>query len=128
MKTSTRNLFIGAAVILAVLLAIRYLNSRNGFEGFERADTFTLYYAKWCPHCKTIAPVFADFSKDGSVTVGGKTVFLAMVEADEDADKMKGKPVKGFPTFLLEKANGQNVEFDGERSPEGWKTWLSNNL
>lgn len=125
MKTSTRNLFVGAAVIILVLLAIRYFNRREGFEG---ADTFTLYYAKWCPHCKTIAPVFKDFSKDGSVNVGGKTVFLTMVEADEDADKMKGKPVKGFPTFLLEKANGQSVEFDGERTPEGWKSWLSMNL
>ena len=126
MKTSTRNLFVGAAVIVLVLLAIRYFNSRR--EGFEGADTFTLYYAKWCPHCKSIAPVFADFSKSGSVNVGGKTVFLTMVEADEDADKMKGKPVKGFPTFLLEKANGQSVESDGERTPEGWKSWLSMNL
>jgi thiol-disulfide isomerase/thioredoxin len=125
MKTSTRNLFVGAAVIVLVLLAIRYFNCSEGFEG---ADTFTLYYAKWCPHCKTIAPVFKDFSKDGSVNVGGKTVFLTMVEADEDADKMKGKPVKGFPTFLLEKANGQSVEFDGERNPEGWKSWLAKNL
>jgi len=129
MKTSTRNLFIGAAVIILVLLAIRYFNSRSsGFESFEGADTFTLHYAKWCPHCKTIAPVFKDFSKDGSVNVGGKTVFLTMVEADEDADKMKGKPVKGFPTILLEKANGQSVEFDGERTPEGWKSWRSKNL
>jgi thiol-disulfide isomerase/thioredoxin len=126
MKTSTRNLFVGAAFILLVLLAIRYFNTRA--EGFEGADTFTLYYAKWCPHCKAVAPVFKDFSKDGSVNVGGKTVFLTMVEADEDAAKMKGKPVKGFPTFLLEKGNGQFVEFDGERNPEGWKSWLSNNL
>ena len=125
MKTSTRNLFVGAAVIVLVLLTIRYFNRREGFEG---ADTFTLYYAKWCPHCKSIAPVFKDFSNSGSVNVGGKTVFLTMVEADEDADKMKGKPVKGFPTFLLEKANGQNVEFDGERTPQGWKSWLAKNL
>jgi len=126
MKTSTRNLFVGAAVIVLVLLTIRYFNYRR--EGFEGADTFTLYYAKWCPHCKSIAPVFKDFSNSGSVNVGGKTVFLTMVEADEDADKMKGKPVKGFPTFLLEKANGQNVEFDGERTPQGWKSWLAKNL
>jgi thiol-disulfide isomerase/thioredoxin len=127
MKDSTTNLFIIASVVLFVLLAIRYMNSLPA-EGFAGADSFTLYYAKWCPHCKTIAPVFEDWSKAGSVNVGGKTVFLSMVEADEDADKMKGKPVKGFPTFLLEKANGQTVEFDGERSPEGWKAWLSANL
>ena len=42
-----------------------------------------------------------------------------------DAAKMKGKPVKGFPTFFLEKVNGQNVI---ERTPEGWKSWLAANL
>jgi thiol-disulfide isomerase/thioredoxin len=127
MKASTRNLLILGGVVLLILLAIRYMNSVKG-EGFAGADTFTLYYAKWCPHCKSIAPVFANFSKAGSVKIGGKTVFLTMLEADEDAAKMKGKPVKGFPTFLLEKANGQTVEFDGERTPEGWKTWLAANL
>ena len=126
MKTSIRSLLIGAVFIVLVLLAIRYISKRS--EGFEGADTFTLYYAKWCPHCKSIAPVFADFIKDGSVNVGGKTVFLTMLEADEDAAKMKGKPVKGFPTFLLEKANGQIVEFNGERTPEGWKKWLAANV
>lgn len=127
MKASTRNLLILGGVVLLILLAIRYMNSVKG-EGFAGADTFTLYYAKWCPHCKSIAPVFSKWSKAGSVKIGGKTVFLTMLEADEDAAKMKGKPVKGFPTFLLEKANGQIVEFDGERTPKGWKTWLAANL
>jgi thiol-disulfide isomerase/thioredoxin len=121
------NLFIIAGVIVLVLLVIRYMNTLLA-EGFAGADTFTLYYAKWCPHCKSIAPVYEKWSKAGSINIDGKTVFLSMVEADEDADKMKGKPVKGFPTFLLEKANGQTVEFDGERTPEGWKAWLSANL
>lgn len=123
----TRNFLVLVGIVFVVLVAIRYYGLA-GFEGFANADTFTLYYAKWCPHCKTVAPVFADWSKAGSVNVGGKTVFLQMLEADEDAAKMKGKPVKGFPTFLLEKANGQSVEFSGERSPDGWKLWLSNNL
>jgi hypothetical protein len=35
------------------------------------------------------------------------------------------KPVKGFPSFLLEKANGQAVI---GRTHEGWKTWLAANL
>lgn len=126
MKPFTRNLLILGAVLVVALLALRYLNEKS--EGFEGADTFTLYYAEWCPHCKTIAPVFADWSKSGSINVGGKTVFLSMLEADKDAEKMKGKPVKGFPTFVLEKANGQNVEFDGERSPEGWEAWLKANV
>jgi hypothetical protein len=51
-----------------------------------------------------------------------------MVEADSNPEKMKGVPVKGYPTFLLQTANGQFKEFDGERTPEGWKSWLASNL
>jgi hypothetical protein len=59
--------------------------------------------------------------------VNGKVVGLRMVEADKDAEKAKGKPVKGYPTFLLEK-NGKFVEFSGERNPAGWKSWLESNI
>jgi len=106
---------------------IRYLHP-DGSEGFESAPTFTMYYADWCPHCKTIKPVFKDWSSTGSMTVKGKTVFLSMVEADTNPEKLKGVPVKGYPTFLLQTADGKFKEFDGDRTPEGWKAWLENNL
>ena len=109
-----------------VLMYIRYLHP-DGSEGFESAPTFTMYYADWCPHCKSIKPTFKTWSSAGSVNVGGKTVFVDMVEADSNPDKMKGKPVKGYPTFLLEK-NGQFTEFEGERNPAGWESWLAKNV
>jgi thiol-disulfide isomerase/thioredoxin len=128
MKTSERNTFIIVLLFgVMVLMYIRFLHS-NGSEGFESAPTFTMYYADWCPHCKTIKPVFKDWSSSGSTTVGGKTVFLTMVEADSNPEKMKGVPVKGYPTFLLQTADGQYKEFDGERTPEGWNSWLASNL
>ena len=128
MKTSSRNTFIIILLFgVMVLMFVRYLYP-SGYEGFESAPTFTMYYADWCPHCKTIKPVFKDWSSSGSTTVAGKTVFLSMVEADSSPEKMKGVPVKGYPTFLLKTADGQYKEFDGERTPEGWASWLSNNL
>jgi hypothetical protein len=51
-----------------------------------------------------------------------------MVEADSNPEKLKGKPVKGYPTFLLETADGKFKEFEGERSPSGWETWLAKNV
>jgi thiol-disulfide isomerase/thioredoxin len=127
MKTSTRNLFIIILLVsVMVLMYIRYLHP-DGSAGFENAPTFTMYYADWCPHCKSIKPEFKKWSSAGSVNVGGKTVFIDMVEADSSPEKMKGKPVKGYPTFLLEK-DGQFTEFDGERTPKGWESWLASNL
>lgn len=118
---------VGAA--LAVLFLISYgVVRKEGFAGGEGVPTFTMYYADWCPHCKTIKPAFVEFSKTKSVQVGKKTVFLDMVEADTDAEKLKGKPVKGFPTFLLETPDGKFKEFDGERNPDGWLSFLKENV
>jgi protein-disulfide isomerase-like protein with CxxC motif len=60
------------------------------------------------------------------VTVNGKTVTTNMVE--ESSIKDKSVPVKGYPTFLLKKADGSYVEFNGDRSPSGWEKWLAQNL
>lgn len=135
MKGSSRmnSVLILVGVVVAVIFArylyVRYLNGGvDGFQSREAADTFTLYYADWCPHCKTVKPVFAEWGKNGSVNIDGKTVFVSLVEADASPDKVSAAGVKGFPTMLLQKANGQKVEFDGERSAQGWESWLKQNL
>ena len=130
MKASTRNTLILILLVgVSILMLIRYIHPDGtaGFEGFESAPSFTMYYADWCPHCKTLKPVFKDWASKGSVVVGGKTVFVDMVEVDTNPEKVKGKPVKGYPTILLEK-DGQFTEFDGDRTPSGWETWLAKNL
>ena len=123
-SVSSKYAMIVGSILL--LLAIIYLFGSTS-EGFVSGDsTFTLYYADWCPHCKTVKPIFADWSKSGSVTVNGKKIMTNMVE--ESSIKDKSVPVKGYPTFLLKKADGSYVEFDGDRSPSGWESWLAQNL
>ena len=114
-------LMIGVAVV-AVVALVWYFRSRR-HEGFaDGAPSFTMYYAEWCPHCKTVAPVFKDWAKNGTVNVGGKTVFVKAVEEKEISSDMKDK-VKGFPTFLFSKG-GSDVEYNGSRDPSGWEAFL----
>ena len=121
----TRRILMGAIILALVLLGYWYFKSSEGFEG---SDTFTLYYADWCPHCKTIKPVFSEWSSKKSIEVNGKTVFLSMVEADAEPAKVSEAGVKGYPTFMLKKADGTSVEFNGERTASGWESWLKSNL
>ena len=121
----TRRILMGAIILALVLLGYWYFKSSEGFEG---SDTFTLYYADWCPHCKTIKPVFSEWSSKKSIEVNGKTVFLSMVEADAEPEKVSEAGVKGYPTFMLKKADGTSVEFNGERTASGWESWLKSNL
>ena len=124
---------IASTLLLFILyrIAAWYLKpSAQGFANAEGVYTFGFYYADWCPHCKTVKPVFADWSSSGSTTVNGQTVFLSAFEADKDAEKVKalGAPVKGYPTFLLQKPDGSFIEFSGDRTPAGWKSWLQENV
>jgi thiol-disulfide isomerase/thioredoxin len=124
---------------LAIVVVIALLLMKFGFfgsEGFANpsagsVDTFTMFYADWCPHCKTVKPEFKSWGAEkGSVQVNGKTVFVNMLEADAPGtkEKMNEAGVKGFPTFMLFKSNGQKVEFDGDRTPSGWESWLKKNM
>jgi thiol-disulfide isomerase/thioredoxin len=126
MVSKTNRFLILSLIILVGLLLLKY--GVSGTEGFASGtDKFVMYYADWCPHCQTVKPKFKDWSKKGSVQINGKTVFVEMVE-EKEKDKLAGKPVRGYPTFLLEKANGEFKEFEGERSPSGWEKWLQSNL
>jgi len=128
MRSSTKKILCVVAVVFVLLFALRW--ARSNFEGFSGGgtDTFTLYYADWCPHCKTVKPIFQEWSAQKSLAVKSKTVFLQMVEADAQPDVVAKNNVKGFPTFMLQRADGSTKEFNGERTPDGWKSWLEANL
>lgn len=124
------NKLILGAVIVAVLLYLKF-TSFEGFADTKGTDNFVLYYAEWCPHCKDVKPIFKAWGADkGSVQVNGKTVFVSMVEADAagSKEKMASKNIRGFPTMMLEKADGKLVEFSGSRDETGWMEFLKKNV
>ena len=126
----TRFIYLIGAII-GLLVLLRFIQrSKEGFQNniAGAADTFTLYYAEWCPHCKTIKPAFTEWAKNGFVTAAGKNVKVRMVEQGENPEEVTAKGVKGFPTFLLETAGGKTVEFQGDRTPEGYLKFLEEQL
>jgi thiol-disulfide isomerase/thioredoxin len=122
----SKNFLYVVLGLVIIGLVVYSLSSRN--EGFSSGDTFTLYYADWCPHCKAVKPVFSQWSSSGSVTVKDKTVVTKMVEADTSPDLVSKAGVKGFPTMMLTKADGTTVEYKGDRSVSAWEEWLGSNL
>lgn len=129
MKVTKVILLSVVVVFLLAMIGVIGNGSVQGFiGGFGDAGappvaSFTMYYADWCPHCKTVKPEFEDFSKRGVITVNGKNVAVAMVE-ESDKEKMAGKNVKGFPTFLYQTAAGETVEYSGPRTRDGWMDFL----
>ena len=129
MKVTKVILLSVVVVFLLAMIGVIGNGSVQGFiGGFGNAGappvgSFIMYYADWCPHCKTVKPEFEDFSKRGVVTVNGKNVAVALVE-ESDKAKMAGKNVKGVPTFLYETAAGETVEYSGPRTRDGWMDFL----
>ena len=62
-------------------------------QDFKNAPFILLFYAGWCPHCKSSAP---DFEKAAEKNTSG-VLFIAVEETKIPVDF----PIKGYPTIYL---------------------------
>ena len=102
--------------------------SRQGFQSGSGRNEFVLYYAEWCPHCKTTVPEFDKMGAGGTATVNGKSVHFVKYEADANPEVMKAKNIQGFPTLRFETAEGKTIEYKGSRDAEGFLKFLEEQL
>jgi thiol-disulfide isomerase/thioredoxin len=125
-------LLIGSVVV--VLVGIFLYTTGGQISGFQSGGSvgpsFTMYYADWCPHCQAAKPGFKGWIDEsgGSVQIGSQRCKINMVTPEQDPDAVKGKGVKGFPTFLLETADGKQVEYQGERNKDSYLAFLNQKL
>lgn len=82
------------------------------------------FFAPWCGHCKTLAPVYEEvaaafaFAED-KVTVG-------KVDADEHRELGKRFGVQGFPTLKwFDGKSDKPEEYQGGRDLESLTKWIS---
>ena len=133
---SWKMILLGLAVVsilgLLTMYGLGISFNRGLLQGFQNAapdtNTFTMYYADWCGHCQTAKPEFSEFAKQGILKIGNQNCKIRMISPEKEPDKAAGKPIKGFPTFLLETTDGQVVEYAGERSTKGFLDFINKNL
>ena len=120
-----------ALVVVGILSALMFYNYgvvREMFQGGASENVFTMYYADWCPHCKSAKPEFSEMVKTGPITIGDKTCEIRMISSDENPEVMKAKGIKGFPTFHLETTEGKTVEYQGERKTDAYLAFINEQL
>jgi thiol-disulfide isomerase/thioredoxin len=100
----------------------------DGGSGSGTNPKLTMYYVDWCPHCTSAKPDFQSVMGNGTATINGKKVDIAMVNPEKDPDAAAGKPVKGYPTILFESPGGNIVEYSGERNKAGFLEFLKTNV
>lgn len=141
-----KNILIVVSLVFFILIGIYYYNNNivpklnpsfksnnelmpsDATRGSKQAEIF-LFYADWCPHCKTAKPIWNEIKDEyENKTINGYSVVFTEVncttESAEVEKLMNQYKVEGFPTIKLLK-DGQIVEYDAKPSRENLNQFLN---
>jgi len=130
------------AAILLICVGIYYMYNNSAAKPTYAAnnENFTankeaellLFYAEWCPHCKTAKPIWDDLkSQYENKTINGYTVIFTEINCTQETaevEQMMNKyHIEGFPTIKLLK-DGEIVEYDAKPSKDTLVQFLNSVL
>jgi len=87
-------------------------------------DVLVKFFAPWCGHCKTMAPIYEELAEK---LKHNKNLIIAEMDATlNETDKVN---IQGFPTLKFWPAGNKEtpMEYDGERTLEGFENYLTKN-
>jgi thiol-disulfide isomerase/thioredoxin len=83
-------------------------------------NKLTLYYASWCGWSKKFLPIWEEFKKNNTANIEIETI-----ECTDGNEKCAR--VQGFPSIILHKTDGSEVEFQNERTVAGLTQFVTSN-
>jgi thiol-disulfide isomerase/thioredoxin len=106
------------AILILVSIVLYYINPTTKGPGMtpdgSKGGELTLFFANWCPACKSIKPEWDQFRNDYSnKTINGVILLIQEVDCSqpnpETEDLMNQYNIVGFPTVKLT-CNGKITE------------------
>lgn len=97
-------------------------------QGGKEAEIM-LFYADWCPHCKTAKPEWNQVKeKYNGKTINGYTIIFTEYNCTEEnpqiEQKMTQYKIEGFPTIKMLK-DGKVIEFDAKPNQQNLEKFLN---
>jgi thiol-disulfide isomerase/thioredoxin len=142
---SKTYMIIGAITLLLIAGALIYYfygNNRSAFteykanrehmeddESSNKTAELMLFYADWCPHCKTAKPEWESVkSQYDNRNINGYKVlfkeFNCSSQTPEIEEQMDKYSIEGFPTIKMLK-DSQLIEFDAKPTKENLEKFLN---
>jgi len=148
-KMSSKTILIIIVIIFFVILATYYYyyyvspklktsyhsnaegntGAASNSNGPSKQAELILFYADWCPHCKTAKPIWNELKTQyQNKTINGYQVLFTEVncttESAETEQMMNKYNIEGFPTIKLLK-DGQVIEYDAKPTRETLNEFLN---
>jgi len=113
------------AALLRITESVEVL-TKNNFDGIvmdETRNVLVEFYAPWCGHCKSLAPIYEKVAKTFE---NENNCVVAKVDCDSEKDLKKRFGVTGYPTLkFFSKDNKAGVEYEQGRSEEALTGFLN---
>lgn len=121
----------------------QYINGNEGFSN-PNENAFVMFYAPWCPHCKSAEPQFdntlnniaVDYDDyiSGNYKKYNGNMALIKVNGDKHPKLMEIHGIEGFPSFKYisninnkETLEGNSVLYNDARNTSSFTNFIENN-
>ncbi|KAI3864660.1 hypothetical protein MKX03_009180 [Papaver bracteatum] len=89
----------------------------------ETKDVLVEFYAPWCGHCKSLAPIY---EKVASAYKLEGDIVIANLDADKHKDLAERYGISGFPTLkFFPKGNKAGEDYDGGRDVDDFVSFIN---
>ena len=128
---SWKVLLISLVVFAILGLVTMYalgMSYGRGIQGFQNSapatNTFTMYYADWCPHCRNAKPTIDNFEREyNNKEIANKTIKIVRVDCTDSeltavSKQISDFNVTSFPTVKIKDSDSNTFEFDAKITKE----------
>lgn len=120
----TKQHYIGIviSVLLLGLIIKSFSSTKESININNGSKKLVLYYENWCGHSVRMLPEWAKLEEENT-----NGVEIKKVVCSTDKALCQQERIKGYPTIKYYDGNGGVFDYDGERTKEGFLSFLSEN-